>query len=92
MNQDEMLVALAQLMAQAEEQEGPPGITTKEMARAQGRLVISHPFRDRLNDLIERGLVSVQRGKRKNTMGELTRPPVYVLTEEARRILEQFSE
>ena len=92
MNQEQMLSALAQLMEQAEEQEGPPGITTKEMAQAQGRLVISHPFRDRLTALIEQGLVSVQRGVRKNTMGELTRPPVYTLTEEAQEILGSLSE
>ena len=90
MNQESMLEALAQLVESVQAEEGPPGITTKEIAKKQGRLEISHPFRRKLNALIDQGFISVQRGVRKNRMGELTRSPVYALTEKGRTALDKF--
>jgi len=92
MNHDEMLAALAALMEQAEGPgEGPPGITTRELALTEGYSELPRYRRRQLNQLLDRGLVTVVRGIRYNRLGEVHHPPVYTLTDEGRAALEQLS-
>jgi hypothetical protein len=88
MNQDEMLAELMHLI-RAQEEEGPAGITTAEIAAAQGRRRISYSFRQDLNALVAAGFMVVYRGNRKICLGEITHPPVYAFTNKGKELLEQ---